>query len=795
MVGTYIRFIVRYRVAVVLALAVVTALFSLQLRHLRFEIGRGAQLPQGHPFVQIQNAIAEQFGGETTIVVGIIAQDHNIFRRDILLKIKRITEGLRDTQGVIPSSVLSITSDRVKDIRRTANGFDVSPLVPDLSEIGENALARLRTRVLADKIYGHVLTASDGSGAAIIADFDDSVTDDAIVSAVRAITKPEDDNTVEIAIGGSPIVRVYAAKYTRTMAVLFPLAVLIIGLVHYEAFRTLQAMILPLVTALMSVVWALGAMGALRAPMDTWSAMTPVVILAIAAGHAVQILKRYYEEYRRTGDNHDAVVRSLCAVGPVMLTAGIIAAAGFGSLATFGVASVRVFGVLLAAGILSALVIEMTFIPACRAILPAPRGLESRRERDGRWLTAALEWISRQVVEHPRRIAISVLLLTVAGVGGALRLHVDNSLRSWFPTSSQLRKDDALLNQNLAGTSTLYVLLRGRKDGTLTRPDVVAAIWDFEKWLQKQPEIGATLSVADFIERMHDVLREAGTDSAPAMTREMIAQYLLLYSMSGPNDLLSLVDPNHRVGVLRAFAKSDEAHVARDLIDRMKTFAAARFAGLPIDVRIAGGALGVQVALNEVVVHEKIANILQVTGIIFLLSLVIFRSFVGGLLVMAPLSVAVVLNFGIMGITGTWLSIATASISAMAVSIGADFAVYLIFRIREELRRSGGDGPAAIHEALHTSGRAIFFVSSAVALGYLVLTLSGFRVWIYLGLLTAVMMVLSAIGALMLIPVLVLAFRPRFLWPESMTIGGSMVASPPTEWGELGTRIVGSDRS
>ena len=578
--------------------------------------------------------------------------------------------------------------------------------------------------------------------------------------------------------------------------VLFPLAVLIIGLVHYEAFRTVQAMVLPLVTALMSVIWALGAMGALREPMDTWSAMTPVVILAVAAGHAVQILKRYYEEYRRTGDNHEAVISSLCAVGPVMLTAGVMAAAGFGSLATFGVASVRVFGLLLAAGILSALVIEMTFIPACRAMLPAPRGLETRREGEGRWLAAALEWISTQVTGHPRRIAISVVLLIVAGAGGALRLRVDNSLRSWFPNSSQLSKDDALLNQHLAGTSTLYVLLEGREDGALTRPEVVAAVWDFEKWLDKQPEVGATLSIADFIERMHDVLREADAEVAPAMTREMIAQYLLLYSMSGPNDLSSIVDADYRVGVLRAFAKSDEAYVARDLIDRMTMFAKARFAGLPIDVRIAGGALGVQVALNEVVVHEKIANLLQVAAIIFLLSLVIFRSIVGGLLVMAPLCVAVILTFGIMGITGTWLSIATASISAMAVSIGADFAVYLIFRIREELRRSGGDAPAAIHEALQTSGKAIFFVSSAVALGYLVLTLSGFRVWIYLGVLTAVMMILSAIGALMIIPVLVLEFRPRFLWPRPVMQDGQRYPDPPASEVEgARERTVGSGRN
>src|SRR5262249_13108024 len=150
------------------------------------------------------------------------------------------------------------------------------------------------------------------------------------------IVAPERDANVTIAVAGAPILRALLARYTQMIAILFPVAVLVIGLVHYEAFRTFQAMLLPLVTALLSVVWSLGIMGMTGAPMDTWSAITPVVILAVAAGHAVQILKRYYEEYAALRDSAEAVIRSVAAVGPVMLTAGLVAATGFGSLMTFG---------------------------------------------------------------------------------------------------------------------------------------------------------------------------------------------------------------------------------------------------------------------------------------------------------------------------------------------------------------------------------------------------------------------------------------------------------------------------
>ena len=131
------------------------------------------------------------------------------------------------------------------------------------------------------------------------------------------------------------------------------------------------------VTALVAVFWALGLMAIARVPFDVFNATTPILILAIAAGHAVQILKRYYEEYgrlRRTTSldpreaNREAVVASLTKIGPVMIAAGVIAAASFFSLIVFEMQTLRTFGVFTAPGILSALVIEFTLIPAVRAV-------------------------------------------------------------------------------------------------------------------------------------------------------------------------------------------------------------------------------------------------------------------------------------------------------------------------------------------------------------------------------------------------------------------------------------------
>src|SRR5262249_25020219 len=168
--------------------------------------------------------------------------------------------------------------------------------------------------------------------------------------------------------------------YSARMFLFFPLAFVVIGLVHYEAFRTLQAMFLPLLTALLAMLWSLGLLGCLGVSLDPFNVTTPILILAVAAGHAVQMLKRFYEELAVDGDQRLAVEHALVKVGPVMFVATSIAALSFLSLLTFETTAIRNFGLFTALGILSAFVIEMTLIPAVRCLLPAPTLRERTRE-------------------------------------------------------------------------------------------------------------------------------------------------------------------------------------------------------------------------------------------------------------------------------------------------------------------------------------------------------------------------------------------------------------------------------
>jgi predicted RND superfamily exporter protein len=231
---------------------------------------------------------------------------------------------------------------------------------------------------------------------------------------------------------------------------------------------------------------------------------------------------------------------------------------------------------------------------------------------------------------------------------------------------------------------------------------------------------------------------------------------------SGPDGLSGLIDDDHHALVIRGLSKTDTSEFSRAYLEKLQVFCNQRFASLDVKVGIAGGTLGVQTALNDVIIHEKATNMAQVSTIIFVLSSIVLRSLVGGLLVLGPLLLAVLVTLGCMGWTHTWLDMATAAFTAMGVSIGADFAIYLLFRIREEMHRAGSL-EEAVRQALQTSGKAIFFVSSAVGLGYLVLPFAGFSLWTRLGILTTTLIVASAVATIAVVPAVILTLRPRFL--------------------------------
>jgi hypothetical protein len=295
-------------------------------------------------------------------------------------------------------------------------------------------------------------------------------------------------------------------------------------------------------------------------------------------------------------------------------------------------------------------------------------------------------------------------------------------------------------------------------------PDVLRAIDAMQKHLQKNSEVGRSLSIADFVRRMNMAMHgdDPRYDTVPG-DRNLTAQYLFLYSNSGdPGDFDTYVDYDYRHASIRAFLKEHDTAKLQHLVAELKTYVSKNF---PSDVAVSfGGSVAQGTAIFEIVGRAKLLNMLQVAAVFFVLASIVFRSMLAGIVVLVPLGVTVAFNFGLMGWSGIPYNINNSITAAMGVGIGADYVIYLLFRLREE--HAGNGSPAdAMRRTLVSAGSAIVFVAGAVAAGYSVLLLStGFWNHIWMGILISTAMITSAAAAVTVVPVLVIWLRPAFIY-------------------------------
>jgi len=779
---SYINFIVRFRWAVLALVLIATVFLHFRGQTLTVIIDPNNIVPRSHPFVATTLKVEEVFGSRYVGVIGITPKEGDVFNTKVLEKVQRITAKLRETPRVVKANLLSVAARRAKDIRGTDEGMEVKQMMTDVPTTPEQ-MAILKDALQRNTAYMNSVVSEDFKTITILAEVRDATPAELkegkggfsyVNNKIVEIVDAERDDSVDIVVTGYPAFLALLEKFSSRGGMLLLIAIGIIGVIHYEAFRTMQGLILPLVTPIVAVTWGKGFMGLANVPLDIFNMTTPILILAVGAGHAVQMLKRYYEEYnilRQNPDltpkmaNQQAVIESIVKIGPVMLTAGLVAAAGFLSLMIFDIVSIRVFGIFAGVGILSVLVIEMTFIPALRAVLPAPGEKEARMEREERFWDRVTNFYANTLVGANRnKIFMIAGILIALALAGMSQLRIESALKKYFDPDLPLLVADKKLNERMAGTNNIYLLIEGDKPDAIKDPAVLKAIDELQVYLTTRPNIGKVMSIAEFIKRMNQSMNSDKPEFFKIPDKqETIAEYLLLYSMSGePGDFDPYVDYDYRLANMVVFTHSDSTADMHVLWSEIQAFVKDKF---PPNIKVnIGGSVAQSAAITDVIVKDKILNVIQIASVVLLATAFVFRSFIAGLLVVTPLLLSVLVNMGLMGWLGMRLNVPTALTSALAIGIGADYAIYMLFRLREEVAK-GTELELAVHKVLNTAGKACLFVASAVAGGYAVQAGSrGYYPHTWTAILIGTAMLVSVTAALTVMPALVLKFRPSFIF-------------------------------
>jgi uncharacterized protein len=759
----YARFLTEHAWMVLVAVALVTVVLAAGTRRLRADFDVEASLPANHPFVQIDREIRREFGGRRTMIVAIVPRDGDVWRPEVLALVRDVTLVALRLPDVMAQNVVSLAAPSVRYAEDRGGSLEIDYLMREPPRTPEE-VQRLRARVQDDPQLRGLLVTPDDRAALLFVDFWDGPSAAEIVERTMGLAAPYRERPVDFYFAGEPMFAAGDLEQSAEIARRIPVTFLVIAVMLLLSFRSVQGMFVPMLTATLSTIWGLGIMGYTGIAFDSWNVAAPILLIAVAAAHSAQMLKRYGEEVQRSRDNRAAVIASTASMGPVMIAAGSTATLGFASLALFGVRSIGNFGLACAYGIGSAVLLEMTFIPALRALLPAPR----RVPPEGGLTQRVLSTLEHAIVRRRGRAVLvgTGVALALAAIG-ALRIRTYGSTREYMPRDGIARRHLEEIEKHFEGTVSMTILWKGDQ-GSARTVGLVQHVAALEDEIGRDPIVLRTASLADLVKSLHKTFNP--DDPTPYRVpddQELVAQLMFL----GESPAFErFTDRALSKALLVAYLRTDDSAKVGPLVRHVQAWVAAHPPPSGVKVLVAGGVGPTVLAVNEHTTHGKLLNMLVVLAVIYLVSSIMLRSATGGLYVVSPIVATIAILFGVLGWTGIRLDMGSASVIAMAAGIGADYAIYFLYRLREERARLDSDA-AAVGAALHTSGRAVVFVAASIGAGFAVLGFSKYLgLWLF-GTLMPTAMAVSCLAALSIMPVLVLRMRPAFVFGPAASGG------------------------
>lgn len=738
----------------------VTVVSALGATRLRVETDIRTFVPKSDPNVEAYRRVNDRFGSMEYIMIGVSAKD--VFRPATMGKIDRLTRAIAEVPGI--RSVRSIAN--VEEIRSADGVIEVGQLVRELPRTPEEA-EELRRRVLADDLYVGNLVSGDSAAALIMAQLVPEAEPVAVSKAIRRVTKgfigPE-----EILIAGSPPLNELLTDAIRQdLSRLFPLSAVLIALVLYLAFRSLRGVLLPLVTVLLSVVWTIGFMGFTGIPFSQVAAIIPVMLISVGSAYGIHVLARYEEEKLLGLDRERAVERTVTSVGLAVFLAATTTVVGFAANGFTKIVRLREFGFVTALGVGFAFLISVVFIPTLLGLLP-DRAANRKTNGTNRAVRAFLAWVAETVTRRRRWTAAASLLLLALSVSGLFRIETESDFINFFKAGSEPRRAAAFVNDRFGGTQTIEIVVKG----DVQDPDLLRQIDRFQKDLGTITVVGKSLSIVDLLKRTNQVLH----DGDPAYrtipeSYEAVAQYLLLLSMSDTGMLDQLITSDYREAKVQARVAGTDSAARRKMIEAVQQAIKRNFRP-GVEVMFTGMPLFFE-SVTTMMVNGQIQSLAVAFVAVYLLVYLLTRSWIGSLICMIPVALTAVVNFGVMGWAGIPLDVVSVLIASIAIGIGIDYSVHVFSRYREEVK-TGKSPLEAVRVTVLTVGEAVVYNALAVFCGFAICLASEFQPVQYFGGLTALTMVVSSLGALIVLPVA--------LTVASRVAAGSMTDFKEVEW-------------
>jgi predicted RND superfamily exporter protein len=682
------------------------------------------------------------------------------------------------TDGWVGAQLVDVDPDRAEAYGvEKGEGIIVKRLFPDSAAKASG----LQTDDVITTINGEKATVRYQVGAAVAAN-NESGGPGVEIGFLRdgkpqTITLTGGGSDINVWTAGEPRLYGWVYDFSGEIFWIFVFATLFVWIVLYLYFHDWRGALRPTITGILAAIWGLGFIDLIGFALDPLALVIPFFITARAVSHSVQMHDRYYEEYRRNNFNkHEAIVASFAELFVPTLSGIITDALGVLVIILVPIVLLQKLAITASFWILAITISELLLNPIIYDMLQAPdrEVVEKRSEgafyrlieafgtatlsQKGRWITVVF-WIG-----------VSMLCMTQ---WTKLIIGDPTAASPLLKVDSEYNASHIKIQGKFGGVEPLIIVAEGQDKNAMKDPQALKTMEEFQRFLERDPGVGYSFSLADIIRAVNSVFHELEPKWGviPSNWVDIGGLFFIFFSGSPPTETAKYVTTDYQTAHVTFFCRDHKGSNIERIIARSEEFIAEN----PMekaDFRLAGGLIGVLAAANQELLRNDVLMNALGFGTIYLVLVFTYRSFVSGLIMLMPLITSNFVINAYMGWQNMGININTLPVITVGVGFGIDYGLYIVSRSIESYLELEGEYPEeknkervdkAVWLAITTAGKNVTFVSVTMIFSTLFWALSEIRFDAEMGILLAIWMTISWAASMTLLPVVLVLARPKFI--------------------------------
>lgn len=755
---TIARLILRNRLAVLIAVGIITIIMAALIPTLKFNYEPTPLLPNHDSLLIKHRAFTEKFGkGENIMVIGV--QDSNFFTEQNIKHWHNLEKSLLAVDGVeqVFSLFDAFTVDRDTENRVFTFNKVFTP------NFNPSDIDSLKNIAYSLPFYENLLYNKDSNVylMMVVLRYDKISTPIRVPFMKELIGichRYEEVSGNELRYSGLPYIRITVGDMIKGEMFMFIfLAVIITAIIIYLLFRSFRIMMFAMLVVAVSVIWGLGLMAILGYQITLLTAVIPPLIIVIGVPNCVYLLNKYHHEYSVHGNKIKALQRVIQKIGSATFLTNLTTAAGFG---TFMFTSIRIlneFGLVAAIDIMAVFLVSLLLIPTIFSYLPPPeprhlQHLDSVRVKNTitRVITTGLY--------HRKGVFSITLIFIVFGFWGLSRVQSLGFMVDDIPKHHPVYLDLKFFEKNFSGVMPLEIVIDTEKPKGVMQESTIRQINQLQNKLDDYDVLSKPLSIAEAAK----FARQGYYNGNPSQyripsgpERAFIMSYLP--KNAGNNELLNrFVDSTGRftrimynVADIGSIRIKQLKEVIRADVDSIFKDAASR-------VYISGGSV-IAAKGNDYLVHSLFISLLAAIGIISIFMTWMFKKGKMVLLSILPNLIPLLLTAAAMGVMGIALKPSTVIVFSIAFGISVDNSIHFLAKYRQELRRTKNNNKVAVVCAIRETGVSMIYTSIVLFFGFGIFIASQFGGTVSLGILVSLTLLIALFCNLILLPSILLS--------------------------------------